>query len=1000
MDELNRFLYRLCFFCAVLVPSMVAITRQLSVNAFWIALFLVLPSLSWLAGEASPGWVVCESGIAIVLRDKLQFIQLDNLGWWIGFNLMSALLFRSLAPSFPISWQLVVVGLTLVSGMAIRPERSLLGFFLWIPSLGFLLLPATFLYFSLALHPERHIFPYVVLGRQWKLSPPRSYPISVRPDVGDTLCERCKQLTTKSKLIMGSRFFPFVRSEEWHDFWPSFEDLRHSAFSGRPACHVCCILWSSCSEQRRRQIIWGRRWLWLHFARKARRIAAQQRPRSPFVLQDIAELSQPRPFCLKVKIWDEAPGLPYLSAQLFRDDTPIGSRLVIDGNDWPGTVSSVRDSTSTSSDHHIILAKQWLQHCQMYHPACKAQGKFQREPPTRLICITAPGELGGNTFPVIRLVVAKNPSTEYVAFSHCWGGSQPFKLLQANYHDCLFNIDFDHLSRNCQDAVRITLALGYSYLWIDSLCIIQDSKADWKTQAAKMGDVYDLAVCTIASTGSSSGDGGCFHQRDPRSLRPCKIATSSRDQLLPKWTCLRREGVSAFVRGVDRSPLNKRAWVFQERLLSHRILHFGDDMLFWECRQRVASELDQDGYVYRRFPQDFKDNYTFLSNKQLLLGVLWKFPSKDEIQQLSKETVTALQERLPLPELDPDDFVVSRTTHQDPRASQKHFLKRANDSWRGWEEDGERQGNSGFRYAFQRLLDHKFLGDETGADSFTHCWYQIVQLYSRGNLTFPTDKLVAISGIVRKIETVTGCEYLAGLWKESLITDLLWFAAEQPRRRLIAAQVEGSAKAASSHPAPGKQSGRQIPNLIAPTWSWASLEGPVATELVPQNTRTNLRWHRLASLVDVKTGITELETPAAGRVDITTGVLHLSGPLCKILRSWFDLKMMCWRIEADDGRQSVSAMLRPDISMDEDNLSLDPDLFCLPCLAAIHEERGQPRDSALEEVQGLVLRRVGGRSRGADNVFLRVGFFTTGLLDRDSSGGMFRHTLMTVVCIM
>jgi hypothetical protein len=598
-------------------------------------------------------------------------------------------------------------------------------------------------------------------------------------------------------------------------------------------------------------------------------------------------------------------------------------------------------------------------------------------------------------------VVANNPSTEYVAFSHCWGGSQPFKLLQANYHDCLQNIDFDALSRNCQDAVRITLALGYSHLWIDSLCIIQDSKADWKTQAAKMGDVYDLAICTVASTGSSSGDGGCFHQRDPRSLWPCRVATSSRDQLLPKWTCIRREGVSAFVRGVDRSPLNKRAWVFQERLLSHRILHFAEDMVFWECRQRVASELDPDGYVYRRFPQDFKDSYTALSDRQLLVGVLLKVPSSfSELEHWFSGALS--QERLPLPELDPENLVVSRTGHQDSRASQKHFLKRADDSWRGWEGDAERQGSSGFRYAFHRLLDHKFLGDETGAESFTHCWYQIVQFYSRGNLTFPTDKLVAISGIVRKIETVTGCEYLAGLWKESLITDLLWFAAEQPRRRLIAAQVEGSAGAAASHHAFGKQLelGRQIPYFIAPTWSWASLEGPVTTELVPQNTRTNLRWHRLASLVDVKTGITELETPATGRVDITTGVLHLSGPLCKILRSWFDLKMMCWRIEADDGRQSVSAMLRPDISMDEDNLSLDPDLFCLPCLAAIHEERGQPRNSAHEEVQGLVLRRVGERSRGSDDAFHRVGFFTTGLLDRDSSGGMFRHTLMTVVCIM
>jgi hypothetical protein len=342
MNELNRFLYRLCFFCAVLVPSMVEITRQLSVNALWIVLFLVLPSLSWLAGEASPGWVVCESGIAIVLRGKLQSIQLDNLGWWIGFNLMSGLLFRTLDSSMPIGWQLVVVGLTLVSGMAMHPEQSLLEFFLWVPLLYMLLLPAFVLYFILFLHPEKHVLPYVVLGRRWEFSRPRSYPASVRPDADDTLCGRCKQFTTKSKLIMGSSFFPLVRSEEWHDFWPSLEDLHQSAFGGRPACHVCCLLWYSCSEQRRREIIWGRRWLWLHFARKARRVAARQRPHSPFVSRDIAGLTEPSPFSLRVKIWDEEPGLPYTYAQLFRDDTPIGSRLVVDKNYRPGwgTLSS------------------------------------------------------------------------------------------------------------------------------------------------------------------------------------------------------------------------------------------------------------------------------------------------------------------------------------------------------------------------------------------------------------------------------------------------------------------------------------------------------------------------------------------------------------------------------------------------------------------------------------------------------------------------------------
>src|SRR5205814_1827018 len=106
---------------------------------------------------------------------------------------------------------------------------------------------------------------------------------------------------------------------------------------------------------------------------------------------------------------------------------------------------------------------------------------------------------------------------------HCWGGVKSFRLLSDNYKACLQNIKFSNLSRNMRDAVRIAQRLGFSDIWIDSVCIVQDSKKDWATEAPKMGGVYSGAVCTIASTGSSSGDGGCFHRRNCLSLSPCKI---------------------------------------------------------------------------------------------------------------------------------------------------------------------------------------------------------------------------------------------------------------------------------------------------------------------------------------------------------------------------------------------------------------------------------------------------------------------------------------------
>ena len=119
-----------------------------------------------------------------------------------------------------------------------------------------------------------------------------------------------------------------------------------------------------------------------------------------------------------------------------------------------------------------------------------------------------------------------------------------------------------------QDAFSITQSLGFSYILIDSLCIIQDCNEDWKKEAVRMGTVYTNAVCTIASTGSTSSEGGCFHARSTLSLLPCKVGTSSPDSHSPKWIYARRDDVFDFQRNVDRSPLNTRAWVQQERLFS------------------------------------------------------------------------------------------------------------------------------------------------------------------------------------------------------------------------------------------------------------------------------------------------------------------------------------------------------------------------------------------------------------------------------------------------
>jgi hypothetical protein len=196
---------------------------------------------------------------------------------------------------------------------------------------------------------------------------------------------------------------------------------------------------------------------------------------------------------------------------------------------------------------------------------------------------------------------------KHFAFSHCWGCAGSFKLTSDNYLESLQKVDYADLSKNMRHATKIVLRLGGNYIWIDSVCIIQDSTEDFDGEITKMGSVYSGAYCTIASTGSPSGDDGCFHERNSLSLRPCEIGVSSPQELLPGAIYARRDDIFAFERGVDKAPLNKRAWCLQERLLSRRILHFGAEMIYWECHQRAASELNPNGYTYKSLTGDFEE---------------------------------------------------------------------------------------------------------------------------------------------------------------------------------------------------------------------------------------------------------------------------------------------------------------------------------------------------------------------------------------------------------
>ncbi|KAN0102629.1 Heterokaryon incompatibility protein (HET) domain containing protein [Hyaloscypha variabilis] len=154
------------------------------------------------------------------------------------------------------------------------------------------------------------------------------------------------------------------------------------------------------------------------------------------------------------------------------------------------------------------------------------------------------------------------------------------------------NIPFSCLPQTFQDAVRVTRALDIPYLWIDSLCIVQGDAQDWEVEAAKMGPLYQNAYLTIAATKASGSTEGLFISSSPT----LKLEVCTPENSLGESTHLYVRPWVWFELSPERSPLLRRAWVFQEMMLSRRTIHFAEEQLYWSCGTCRASEnsLKQD----------------------------------------------------------------------------------------------------------------------------------------------------------------------------------------------------------------------------------------------------------------------------------------------------------------------------------------------------------------------------------------------------------------------
>jgi len=236
--------------------------------------------------------------------------------------------------------------------------------------------------------------------------------------------------------------------------------------------------------------------------------------------------------------------------------------------------------------------------------------------PTRLIDLGEVGELGERVSPEqVRLVLTKDLRNDgagvdgfYVTLSHVWGKDKAriTSLTEENQPKYQLGISLASLPPTFQDAIHFARRLDRKirYIWIDSLCIMQKQRADWLSESAQMYQIYRNAYCNIsatAATDSDDSDKGLYRSRERRQLWEDYITLNiegipGQAPAPEKHIQCKIGNLLFWEQSVDEASVNKRGWVLQERLLAPRVLHFCQDQIAWECRERVVAESSIGGY--------------------------------------------------------------------------------------------------------------------------------------------------------------------------------------------------------------------------------------------------------------------------------------------------------------------------------------------------------------------------------------------------------------------
>lgn len=369
-------------------------------------------------------------------------------------------------------------------------------------------------------------------------------------------------------------------------------------------------------------------------------------------------------------------------------------------------------------DNTLDRVAGWVKACDS-HKNCLGQESVL---PTRLIDLGGPGPES-----VVKVVETEEGTRgTYTALSYCWGTmTNPHATTRSLLGSNRKGMEVSSLPRTFRDAITMTRRLGVQYIWIDSLCICQDDLKDWERESARMASVYSNAYVTIAATGGPDASHGLFFDRPEQSylrvaLKPTATTNNTGGDALVFPLLKSKEFIRVYRVNMVGEPLADRAWAFQERLLSKRILHFASDQISFECLEGTVME--------------------------------------DGLRMLSRYF----------------------HAHPGKGAAERSIIE-------------SQRGKEAKPGSYQRAV--------------VEWWYSLLRTYGDRKLTFPSDKFPALSGVANIYAGLLDDEYVAGIWRKTLIEGLCW-------QSLSCTSVE---------------------EYRAPSWSWASVDGTTATGFISRH---------------------------------------------------------------------------------------------------------------------------------------------------------------------